>query len=290
MHTTLITSLAAIILLFVGTFALDAVDSITAITLVLNGVAVPWVVVNLLGFLVARRRHYDPHDLQAFNEGRRGGRYWFTGGWNFRALAAWAAGSIAGLATVATDLYTGPLANVANGVDVSLAASALVAAAVYLTALALARKRVRMINPLNRWAQYGEKPDYAGLMTFAGLPYTEDPAELAGADAAIVGAPMDELTSDSPGTRFGPRAIRAASCPAGPHLEAGVDGLATACAWSTSVTRRSCRPTRCSRTRRSRPPSPRCWPRARSRSSSAATTRSPSRTSAPWPRSTARSA
>jgi purine-cytosine permease-like protein len=136
-HTTLITSLAAIILVHVGTFALDAVDSITAITLVLNGVAVPWVVVNLLGFLVARRRHYDPYDLQAFNEGRRGGRYWFTGGWNFRALAAWAAGSIAGLATVATDLYTGPLANVANGVDVSLAASALVAAAVYLTALKL---------------------------------------------------------------------------------------------------------------------------------------------------------
>ncbi len=136
-HTTLITSLAAIILLYAGTFALDAVDSITAMTLVLNGVAVPWVVVNLLGFLVARRRRYDPHDLQAFNEGRRGGRYWFTGGWNFRALAAWAAGSIAGLATVATDLYTGPLANVANGVDVSLAASAFVAAAVYLTALKL---------------------------------------------------------------------------------------------------------------------------------------------------------
>jgi agmatinase len=82
-----------------------------------------------------------------------------------------------------------------------------------------------MIDPMNRWAAIGEKPDYAGLMTFAGLPYTEDPAELAGADAVIVGAPMDELTSDAPGTRFGPRAIRAASCAAGPHLEAGVDAL-----------------------------------------------------------------
>jgi agmatinase len=82
-----------------------------------------------------------------------------------------------------------------------------------------------MIDPMNRWAAYGEKPDYMGLMTFAGLPYTEDPAELEGADAAIVGAPMDELTSDAPGTRFGPRAIRAASCATGAHLEAGVDGL-----------------------------------------------------------------
>jgi agmatinase len=82
-----------------------------------------------------------------------------------------------------------------------------------------------VIDPLDRWAQYGEKPDYAGLLTYAGLPYTEDPAELAGVDAAIVGAPTDDLVSDRPGARFGPRAIRAASCPPGPHLEARVDAL-----------------------------------------------------------------
>jgi agmatinase len=41
----------------------------------------------------------------------------------------------------------------------------------------------------------------------------------------IVGAPTDDLVSDRPGTRYGPRAIRAASCPPGPHLEAGVDAL-----------------------------------------------------------------
>jgi agmatinase len=82
-----------------------------------------------------------------------------------------------------------------------------------------------MIDPLERWREYGEKPDYAGLLTFSGVPYTQDPAELAGADVAIVGAPTDDLVSDRPGARFGPRAIRAASCPAGPHLEAGVDGF-----------------------------------------------------------------
>jgi agmatinase len=82
-----------------------------------------------------------------------------------------------------------------------------------------------VIDPLERWRQYGEKPDYAGLLTFAGMPYTQDPAELAGVDVAIVGAPTDDLVSDRPGTRFGPRAIRAASCPPGPHLEAKVDGF-----------------------------------------------------------------
>jgi agmatinase len=80
-----------------------------------------------------------------------------------------------------------------------------------------------MIDPLERWQGLGDKPDYAGLLTFAALPYTQDPAELQGVDVAIVGAPTDDLVSDRPGARFGPRAIRAASCPPGPHLEANVD-------------------------------------------------------------------
>lgn len=83
-----------------------------------------------------------------------------------------------------------------------------------------------MIDPLERWARYGEKPDYAGLLTFAGQPYTQDPSELPGHDVAIVGAPFDDLVSDRPGARFAPRAIRAASCPPGPHLEAKVDAFA----------------------------------------------------------------
>jgi agmatinase len=83
-----------------------------------------------------------------------------------------------------------------------------------------------MIDPLERWRAYGEKPDYAGLLTYGGAPYTQDAALLDGFDVAIVGAPTDDLVSDRPGTRFGPRAIRTASCPPGPHLEAGVDAFA----------------------------------------------------------------
>src|ERR1700712_1364375 len=82
------------------------------------------------------------------------------------------------------------------------------------------------IDPHGRWRRYGGKPDYAGLLTFGGAPYTEDAAELEGFDVAIVGAPMDDLVSDRPGTRLAPRAIRAASSPPGPHLEAKVDAFA----------------------------------------------------------------
>jgi agmatinase len=80
-----------------------------------------------------------------------------------------------------------------------------------------------VIDPLERWGDLGDKPDYAGLLTFGGLPYTQDAVELDGVDVAIVGAPTDDLVSDRPGARFAPRAIRAASCPPGPHLEAGID-------------------------------------------------------------------
>jgi agmatinase len=84
-----------------------------------------------------------------------------------------------------------------------------------------------VIDPLERWRRLGlpDKPDYAGLLTFGGAPYTQDAAGLVGVDVAIVGAPTDDLVSDRPGTRFAPRAIRAASCPPGPHLEAGVDAF-----------------------------------------------------------------
>jgi agmatinase len=83
-----------------------------------------------------------------------------------------------------------------------------------------------VIDPVERWRQYGEKPDYAGLLTYGGAVYTQDPAELRGFDVAVVGAPTDDLVSDRPGTRYGPRAIRMASCPPGPHLEAKVDAFA----------------------------------------------------------------
>jgi agmatinase len=83
-----------------------------------------------------------------------------------------------------------------------------------------------VLDPLKRWQPLGDKPDYAGFLSFGAAPLAQEPADLAGVDVAIIGAPTDDLVSDRPGTRFAPRAIRAASCPPGPHLEAGVDAFA----------------------------------------------------------------
>ncbi len=80
-----------------------------------------------------------------------------------------------------------------------------------------------MIEPSARWPDPEHKPPYAGLVTFAGLPWSEDPAELDGIDVAIVGAPFDLLASDRSGTREGPRAIRVGSRWIGPEVSSGVD-------------------------------------------------------------------
>ena len=51
-------------------------------------------------------------------------------------------------------------------------------------------------------------PAYAGALSFMRRKYTR---ELAGVDVAVAGVPFDTATTNRPGARFGPRAIRAAS-------------------------------------------------------------------------------
>ena len=61
-----------------------------------------------------------------------------------------------------------------------------------------------------RKSLYGatDEPTYAGALSFLRRKYTR---ELEGVDLVVLGVPLDTATSNRPGARFGPRAIRAAS-------------------------------------------------------------------------------
>jgi agmatinase len=61
-----------------------------------------------------------------------------------------------------------------------------------------------------RTSPYGShaEPTYSGALSFLRRKYTKD---LVGVDVAVVGVPFDLATTNRPGTRLGPRAIRAAS-------------------------------------------------------------------------------
>ena len=82
-----------------------------------------------------------------------------------------------------------------------------------------------MLDPLERWKALGlpDKPDYAGLLTYAGMPFTRGP------DRARRSGRRDRRRADGR-PRVGPSrdAVRAAGdprrqLPAGPHLETRVD-------------------------------------------------------------------
>ena len=72
---------------------------------------------------------------------------------------------------------------------------------------------------------------YGPELTFLGVPRADldDPASLAGADVAVIGAPFDGGTSHRPGARFGPGAIRGTDYlshdGSRPHLALRVDPL-----------------------------------------------------------------
>ena len=63
---------------------------------------------------------------------------------------------------------------------------------------------------ITRDSLYGtfSEPTYAGVTSFMRRRYTRD---LTGVDLVVSGVPFDTATTNRPGTRFGPRAIRAAS-------------------------------------------------------------------------------
>lgn len=63
---------------------------------------------------------------------------------------------------------------------------------------------------ITRMSPYGTQaePTYSGVTSFLRRRYSKD---LDGVDVAVIGVPFDVATTGRPGTRFGPRAIRAAS-------------------------------------------------------------------------------
>jgi purine-cytosine permease-like protein len=133
---TTVMTLVCLALVYVGAFVWNAEEAVIAFALLLTAIATPWMGVTLVGFALSRGR-YNAQDLQVFNERRRGGVYWFTRGWNARAVIAWALGSAIGLLCSATTIYTGPLADIAGGVDLSFIAGMVTAAVAYLAIRAL---------------------------------------------------------------------------------------------------------------------------------------------------------
>jgi purine-cytosine permease-like protein len=133
-QATLVVAVLAVILVYVGTFATEMVDSVTVFLALLATVIAPWMVILTIGF-ITRGGWYDPDDVQVFNRGQRGGRYWFTAGVNLRAFGAWVPASAIGCLFSSTTWFTGPGADLVDGADVSFLVSAVIGGVLFAVLL-----------------------------------------------------------------------------------------------------------------------------------------------------------
>jgi purine-cytosine permease-like protein len=128
--TTAAVSVLAIALLYLGAVAFDAVDSMSAFVSLLLVIVAPWVAIMIVGFTEHGGR-YDRADLNSCS-GLPRGRYWYTAGFNPRAFAAYLPAVAIGLLAASGPLYTGPLADLAGGIDLSYVGAFTVGAAIFL--------------------------------------------------------------------------------------------------------------------------------------------------------------
>jgi purine-cytosine permease-like protein len=126
----------AFLFILVGRLAFDLLGSVNAFIGAIVICTTPWMIIMTIGYVV-RRGYYSPPDVQVFNQGRTGGRYWFDNGINWRGITAWIPAAIAGLLFANyPPLIEGPFRNaVAGGIDVSLPVSLGLAAVIYLALL-----------------------------------------------------------------------------------------------------------------------------------------------------------
>lgn len=136
-QATFFIGVLSIAFIFVGRFALNLAQSISTFATLIITCTAPWMIVMALGY-VTRRGWYDAEALQVFNRRQRGGRYWFTHGWNWRGMSTWLVSAV--VALLFTNLpgqFVGPLGDLADGADVSLPVGLVLATVLYLTLLRL---------------------------------------------------------------------------------------------------------------------------------------------------------
>jgi len=128
---TLFIGSISVVLIFVGRFYFNLIESITAFVSLIVVTTAPWIVIMIIGYLT-RRGHYLPDAIQVFNRGQIGGAYWFARGWNPAATLAWGASALLSLLTVnIPGFFVGWLGQLAGGIDVSLLAALIIPAILY---------------------------------------------------------------------------------------------------------------------------------------------------------------
>ncbi|MGY1600792.1 purine-cytosine permease family protein [Geodermatophilus sp. SYSU D00815] len=158
-QASLVIGTLAFVFILVGRLVFDLLASVNAFVGAIVICTTPWMIIMAIGYWV-RRGYYSPTDLQVFNQGRLGGRYWFSGGTNWRGMAAWIPAAVVGLLFANyPPLIEGPFRNAAGGVDISLPVSIGLAAVVYVALLFAFPEPRYVFGPAGpRWVPASDSP------------------------------------------------------------------------------------------------------------------------------------
>ncbi len=136
-RSTIVIGVIAFVFILGGRLWFDLLGSVNAFIGAIVVTTTPWMVIMSIGYFV-RRGYYVNEDLQVFNQGKIGGRYWFSNGFNWRAMTAWIVSAFVGLMFANyPPVIVGPWSQLAGGIDLSLLSGILTAAILYLGALFL---------------------------------------------------------------------------------------------------------------------------------------------------------
>lgn len=134
-QATLAIGAVAFVFILVGRLVFDLLGAVNAFVGAIIVTTLPWMIIMTIGYFV-HRGHYDARELQVFNRGETGGKYWFAAGFNWRGLVAWIVAAVVGLLFANyPPVVIGPFANAAGGIDLSLIAAIVTAIVLYLAAL-----------------------------------------------------------------------------------------------------------------------------------------------------------
>ncbi|CAM5404337.1 purine-cytosine permease family protein [Leifsonia shinshuensis] len=136
-QATIFIGTIAFLFILVGRLVFDLLGTVNAFVGAIVVTTTPWMVIMTIGYVV-RRGFYDPSDLQVFNRGETGGRYWFAAGVNWRGMTAWIVAAVVGLLFANyPPIIVGPFSDLAGGIDLSLLSSVVVAGVLYGVLLAI---------------------------------------------------------------------------------------------------------------------------------------------------------
>lgn len=111
---TLVQSVAGLVLVWAGIYLANMTGMLIAFLTIIECAVSPWLAINVVGYFFIARGSYAPRQLFVNDAS---GQYWYSNGWNHRALLAWVLGTIAGLLFVQTALFSGPLGGLSGGTN-----------------------------------------------------------------------------------------------------------------------------------------------------------------------------